>query len=214
MPSRNIETLEDAGLAIGQLTDDLNKLRTNDWDFHLRRIKNAAPSEAPNDYVIQQEVVDAAAALQSNIDALRIRIDELSQAAQKPQELFAECTSTLTVPFGSYGDVAGCTVSLNRMGLYVVTAYVSVVGDAAATGSRIVLNVDGSLRTPIILIHPSAGTITGTFAMTWPVFKQTQDVWVAKLQADKLANLGTSLIRITDTILHARWAGADVSVAA
>ncbi len=214
MPSRNIETLEDAQIAISQLTDDLNKLRTNDWDFHLRRIKNASPSEASNDYVIQQEVVDAAAALQSNIDALRIRIDELSQATQKPQELFAECTATLTVPFGSFGNVAGCSVDLNRMGLYVVTAHVSLSVDAATNGLQVYLDIDGSRRTPKILAYSSASVLTGTMTMMWPVLKQTGGVFVAKLVADKIANAGNAFVIITDTLLHARWAGADVSVAA
>ena|SRR6266851_1104247 len=57
MASRGITTLADAINAIHQINSILDKMNIKQWDFHGRRIVNAAPSVDPLDYVVQKELL-------------------------------------------------------------------------------------------------------------------------------------------------------------
>src|SRR5713226_117659 len=57
MASRNISSLAEVIQAIHHINAILDKMNTKEWDFHQRRITNAAPSAAPDDYVTQKELL-------------------------------------------------------------------------------------------------------------------------------------------------------------
>ena len=52
----SVRTFLEASREIKSIQDYLNLIRTKNWDFHRRRIMNAAPSVNSNDYVIREEL--------------------------------------------------------------------------------------------------------------------------------------------------------------
>lgn len=68
MASRNPGDTESAQVVVREIDDDLTKIRTKEWDFHRRRIRNASPSIDPYDYVVQKELTDAITSIQDQIN--------------------------------------------------------------------------------------------------------------------------------------------------
>lgn len=211
MPSHDFSKTEDVRQVINDLQNQLNQIRIGNWDLHERRIVGAAASVDPEDYVIQKELSDRIANLQDQINSVNKVITATGETIQLPQELFVDCTSLLNAPFGSFGDVPGCALSLNRQGLYVVSAAVFGVMSVAAGELRIYLDVDTvnqTPRLPILLTTGTGGnTIEGVYYQFWPVTNLTGTSMAIKLVADKAINAGTAVVGATHTRLHARWVG-------
>ncbi|MGQ9845896.1 MAG: hypothetical protein ACUVQP_00125 [Bacteroidales bacterium] len=55
---RQIRTIEDAQIAIRELYDFVDLMRSKDIDLSKRRVKNASPSEDLYDYVVRKELND------------------------------------------------------------------------------------------------------------------------------------------------------------
>ncbi len=62
---RSITSLKDAEIGLKYLEDQIRLLSTGDLDFKQRRIKNASPSQSPNDYVVRRELLQAVQGQQS-----------------------------------------------------------------------------------------------------------------------------------------------------
>lgn len=215
MAAHNLNTLEDIKVAVRFIDDELAKIRNNNWDLHMRRLVNASASVDPEDYVIQKELTDKAAELQSEIDAINLKVNATEAKVDLPEEWIAPCTGNTNAPNGSFLAVTGCSVNLNRTGLYLLTAVAQVQVDVAATGINVYLNEGGVQRVQRISvgIFTGVGTDThlGNHSQFW--FVQVFDIPITCfLECDKGGAGGTAVVIMAHTQLHARFIGAKVSL--
>lgn len=119
----------------------------------------------------------------------------------------AYASGSLTLTAATYADIAGATITLARAGKHLITGVFdmrqSAVGDLGSilTG-RLVAN--GSAQTQLAQYRSQAVPSSANVAQQW-VYTAGAAGEVVKLQAQKDAGTGTSIVALTNTSISALW---------
>jgi hypothetical protein len=112
-------------------------------------------------------------------------------------------SGSLALPFGSVGDVPGCSIEVKEAGRYEVTAHIDIE-QTTATGPVALaqLMVGGAAQTGNAVLNSSSNGLRTTISRSWPV--TTTGAATIKLQGFRLVEAGGAKIWEAHTVLSVR----------
>lgn len=191
----------------------VDTLTSKNMDMRMRRVIDASPAQDANDYVILQQLTDAQATLQKEIDANSTDITTLKNQIKGTGTNtlhYIQATGSLTLTT-TPTNVPGLSLTIDKIGTWLIVATSGFyhVGNESTASLVAQINMDGGGIGPAMywevpVVTGQTVTSSGCNVCTLTSYVATTQPHTATVQAYKTGGTGTSYIG-TPSTLSALW---------